>query len=133
MLLGPFPIAFDTPDIIDPGDYGPELGPVIPAGRYIYPFAIVDVEFAQPGNLRLGFGSSAEAQYLDPGLDLVLGPDAGPWASISHPVTGNTGALNGINRYILTEQPGHLVAAIYPTSTPPTQGTARVYAVVISP
>jgi hypothetical protein len=109
-----------TPGIVDPFDYGAEIGDTIASGMLLMFFA------TGPGvntatSLSLGFGSSALANYLPP--DRVIGGSSSADADFGMDGTPLASA------FLLTSAPGKVVAAFYPDNpaVPPTAGSVTLY------
>ena len=132
-LLGPFPIAHDTPDLVNPFAYGIALGSVpkdsVVVSVWVVPGEDIDATWAGVGT--------------DPYLQLGVGtPDTGENDIAIYKLTNTSGgayafdpswALARVEPQQAWDEGLSLTAQVYATGGDLNQGAATVFALIASP
>lgn len=128
-LLGPYAVAFNTPDLMNPVNFGADVG-LIPSGSLFQVFAIVKTNWNQAGELAVVVSE-----------DGVAGANrtAAAYTSIAAAGVGTSGFMERFRESAQTPVWGissadlHIVVGFFPDAANPTTGTADIYAIVASP
>ena len=128
-LLGPFHVAFNTPNLMDPAEYGADVG-TLPGDCLFQFFAIITTNWNQPGELAIA--ASVDGHM---GANVTVAAYSDSVAAI----TAGTTFLEGFREtgqtpvWGVTTNPMHIVVGFYPNSTHPTTGEADIYAIIATP
>lgn len=140
-LLGPFPVAWNTPGFMTPpDDWGPELL-TIPAGCLFQVFAFITTIFNQPGFMEIrltpdptGFAHAIDVvKYYGVSTPRV---DTGAAVESRRVISSETGVGtldNVLPRWGFTPDERSVVASYQPDADDATAGAADIYALIATP
>lgn len=130
-LLGPFPIAYNTPGINNPQvGQGYEVeGLIIPAGVMFTAFWMQESQWDVPGTATIVCGVSPSGEDGMSVKNYSIAPGTPPAAATSEPAL----AATGNPRWVLSIQEMSLFAAFWPDAADPSTGSANIYAFIAEP
>lgn len=146
-LLGPVSVAFDTPGVNNPDNFGPAVL-TIPAGSLFQAFVLLTEAWDVDGDLDLGVADDEEgtnyaavAIYF-PQAASIANPKPGSLREPKHEsynvedvdtTTRLVRSENGSLRWGIALEDQVLCVGFFPASTDPSAGSVDVYALIATP